>query len=203
MAGHRKPAGPGTRRAAQLTRTRRHARRRRNDGKQLGVAPGQVAFRAVSPPLDVNPGRQARNETNPNSFKPLTAHGGRPDNVLAAGQTILLPAHAGATTIGLLGTSTNGASSGPVTVHYTDGSTSAGQLSFSDWAGSASPGENTAASIPYRNSNTGTSQLLTVSVYEVSLPLTPGKTAASVTLPYIGTSINGATAMHIFAIAQG
>jgi hypothetical protein len=69
--------------------------------------------------------------------------------------------------------------------------------------GSAAPGENTAALIPYRNSTTGTSQSLTISIFEVSLPVTAGKTAASVTLPYVGTSINGSTAMHIFAIAQG
>jgi len=125
----------------------------------------------------------------------------QPDNVLAAGQTILLPAKPGATTIGFLGTSTNGASAGPVTIRYTDGSTSTGQISFSDWAGSAAPGENTAASIPYRNSDSGTSQQLTISVFEVSLPLTAGKTVASVTLPAIGDSTNGVTAMHIFAIA--
>ena len=35
------------------------------------------------------------------------------------------------------------------------------------------------ASIPYRNSDTGTSQTLTISVYEMSLPLAAGKTVAS------------------------
>jgi hypothetical protein len=76
----------------------------------------------------------------------------QPDNVLAAGQTILLAGKSGARTIGFLGTSADGATSGPVTVTYTDGATSTGTLSFSDWAGTAAPGENTAASIPYRNS---------------------------------------------------
>ena len=127
----------------------------------------------------------------------------QPDNVLAAGQTILLSGQSGATTIGFLGTSTDGATSGPVTVTYTDGTTSTGTLSFSDWAGSAAQGENTVASIPYRNSGTGTSQTLTISVYEMSLPLTAGKTVASVTLPYVGDSVDGVAAMHIFAIGQG
>jgi glycosyl hydrolase family 92/IPT/TIG domain-containing protein len=127
----------------------------------------------------------------------------QPDNVLAAGQTILLAGKAGATTIGFLGTSTDGATSGPVTVTYTDGMTSTGTLSFSDWAGTAAAGENTVASIPYRNSDTGTSQTLTISVYEMSLPLTAGKTVAAVTLPYVGDSVNGVAAMHIFAIGLG
>ncbi len=127
----------------------------------------------------------------------------QPDNVLAAGQTILLPGKSGATTIGFLGTSTDGATSGPVTVTYTDGTTSTSTLSFSDWAGTAAQGENTVASIPYRNSDTGTSQTLTISVYEMSLPLTAGKTVASVTLPYVGDSADGVAAMHIFAIGQG
>jgi hypothetical protein len=83
------------------------------------------------------------------------------------------------------------------------GSASNSQLSFGDCAGSAGPGENTAASIPYRNAGSGTSRQLTVSVFELSLPLTAGKTVASVTLPYVGDSIDGVTAVHIFAIGQG
>ena len=127
----------------------------------------------------------------------------QPDNVLAAGQTILLTGKAGATMIGFLGTSTDGATSGPVTITYTDGSTSTATLSFSDWAGTAAQGENTPASIPYRNSGSGTSQSLTISVYEMSLPLTAGQTVASVTLPYVSDNINGNATMHIFSIGEG
>jgi hypothetical protein len=127
-----------------------------------------------------------------------------PDDVLAAGQTLLVHgAPAGDTKIGFVGTSTNGASSGPLTIHYTDGSRSTVQLGFSDWAGSAAAGENTVVSIPYRNSITGVSQQLTISVYEVTLPLKAGKTVASITLPYVGDSIAGVTAMHIFAVGLG
>jgi hypothetical protein len=128
----------------------------------------------------------------------------QPDDVLAAGQTLLLaPGASGDTRIGFLGTSTNGASSGPVTITYTDGSTSTVRLGFSDWAGTAVPGEQTVAATPYRNSSSGTSQPLTISVYEVSLPLKAGKTVKSVTLPYVGDSLTGVTAMHIFAIGLG
>jgi hypothetical protein len=59
------------------------------------------------------------------------------------------------------------------------------------------------ASIPYRNSGTGSSQPLTISVYEMSLPLTAGKTVAAVTLPYVGDSASGVAAMHIFAVGLG
>jgi beta-glucosidase len=127
----------------------------------------------------------------------------KPDDMLAAGQTLRLHGTASDTKIGFLGTSTNGASSGPVVIHYTDGSTSTARLQFSDWAGSAVAGENTVASIPYRNSITGVPQTLTISVYEVSLPLKAGKTVSSLTLPYIGDSIAGVTAMHIFAVGLG
>jgi hypothetical protein len=128
----------------------------------------------------------------------------QPDNVLAAGQQILLPEHAGASNIGFLATSTNGDSSGPVTITYTDGSTTTATLDVSDWAGSAAGAENTAASTPYRNSTGGTSDQITVSVYEISVPVNSAKTVASVTLPYIGAEVgSGRTGMHIFAVAAG
>jgi hypothetical protein len=59
------------------------------------------------------------------------------------------------------------------------------------------------AATPYRNSSSGTSQQLTISIYEVSLPLKAGKTVKSVTLPYVSDAIAGVTAMHIFAIGLG
>jgi hypothetical protein len=40
-------------------------------------------------------------------------------------------------------------------------------------------------------------------VFEVSLPLAAGKTVASVTLPCVGDTVSGATAMHTFAIGLG
>ena len=43
-----------------------------------------------------------------------------------------------------------------------------------------------------------------MSVYFASVPLQPGKTVASVTLPTVSSGAgNGVTAMHIFAIATG
>jgi hypothetical protein len=43
-----------------------------------------------------------------------------------------------------------------------------------------------------------------VSIYFASVPLDPGKTVASVTLPIVSSGVgNGVNAMHIFAIAVG
>ncbi|MCQ4079440.1 GH92 family glycosyl hydrolase [Streptomyces sp. RB6PN25] len=126
------------------------------------------------------------------------------DNVLAAGQTILLPQHSGAGNVGLLVTSTNGASQGTVTVTYTDGTTVTAPVAVTDWAGTATPPENTAITIPYRNSAGGTSQQLPVSVFEINVPVNPAKNVASVTLPDVGTRLaTGSSAMHVFAVGLG
>src|SRR6266568_963257 len=123
------------------------------------------------------------------------------DNVLAAGQEILLPQHAGASNVGFLVTSTNGDSSGPVTITYTDGSTTTATLDVTDWAGGPTGPEITAVSTPYRNSTGGSSQQLTVSVFEISVPVDSAKTVASVTLPYVGFQVgSGRTGMHVFGI---
>jgi hypothetical protein len=128
----------------------------------------------------------------------------QPDNVLASGQEILLPQHAGATNVGFLVNSTNGDASGTVTITYTDGSTTTAALDVTDWAGGAAGAENTAASMPYRNSTGGTSQQLAVSVFEISVPVDSTKTVASVTLPYVGFQVgSGRTGMHVFAVATG
>ena len=111
---------------------------------------------------------------------------------------------AGASNVGFLVTSTNGDSSGPVTITYTDGSTTTATLEVSDWAGGPAADENTAATMPYRNSIGGSSQQLTVSVFEISVPVDAAKTVASVTLPNVGFQVgSGRTGMHIFAIGTG
>jgi len=124
--------------------------------------------------------------------------------MLAAGQTILLPAHAGAGTLGLLGTPTNGDSSGTATVTYTDGSSTSAPVTFTDWAGSATPPELLAVATAYRNSTGGTSQALPVNVFEVNIALDTGKTVASLTLPSVGYQVgSGLNGMHVFAIGEG
>jgi predicted alpha-1,2-mannosidase len=127
-----------------------------------------------------------------------------PDNILAAGQTMLVNGTAGANTLGLLENSTDGSSTGTITINYTNGTSSTATVSSSDWANGPGTNETAAATMPYRNSTSGSSQQLTVYVYATTVPVDPNKTVASVTFPNVSnTTDGGATAMHIWAVALG
>jgi hypothetical protein len=125
------------------------------------------------------------------------------DNVMAAGQTFLLKGTKRDTTLGLVGSTSNGPATGTLTVHYSDGTTSKAAVTLNDWAAGAGAGNKAVATMAYRNSSGGP-QTLTVYVYSLTVPLKAGKTVVSVTLPNIGTATaNGAAATHIFALALG
>jgi Glycosyl hydrolase family 76 len=125
------------------------------------------------------------------------APAGEPDNVAAAGQVISVPPVAGATELGVMGSATNGPSSGALTITYTDGTSQSVTLGLTDWtAGSTSLGNGTVASMSYRNSAGGASQQIGTKVFTTDIPLQPGKTVASVTLP---SSANQGV-LHIFAL---
>jgi phospholipase C len=126
---------------------------------------------------------------------------GTPDNILAAGQIILMNGQAGQTTLGLLGSSSNGTGSGTVAIFYTDGTSSTGTVSFNDWASGPGNGNTAVATMPYRNSASG-SQTIKMYVYATTVPVDPTKTVESVVLPNVNSTDNG-TAMHIFALALG
>jgi lysophospholipase L1-like esterase len=123
------------------------------------------------------------------------------DNILAAGQTVLVNGTAGQTTLGLLGSATNGASSGTIVINYTDGTSSTETVSFNDWAGGPGDGDTAVATMPYRNSPSG-SQTLNMYVYATTVPIDGSKTVAAVVLPDVNSSDSG-TAMHVFALALG
>jgi hypothetical protein len=131
-----------------------------------------------------------------------TAQPCSPDNILAAGQEMLVHAAAGATKLGLLGMSTDGSSSGTLVVHYTDGSSASEQVTFNDWASGPGNGDDAVATMPYRNTRSGASQAITMYVFATTVPLDPSKTVASITLPDVSSRI-GTTAMHIYALATG
>jgi predicted alpha-1,2-mannosidase len=123
------------------------------------------------------------------------------DNLLAEGQTMLVSGTGN--TLGFLGSSTNGSSSGTVIVTYTDGTTSTATLSFNDWAGGPGSGDVSVAAMPYRNSFDG-SQTINMWVYATTVPVDSSKTVASVTFPDVASSVCcGNTAMHIFALSLG
>ena len=125
-----------------------------------------------------------------------------PDNILAAGQTILVKGTAGAGKLGLLESSSNGSTSGPITVTYTDGTSTTATISSSDWAGSPGDNETAAATMSYRNVNGGGPQAITMYVDATTVPIDSSKTVASVTLPDISNTI-ASSAMHVFAVTTG
>jgi beta-glucosidase-like glycosyl hydrolase len=130
------------------------------------------------------------------------AAAGTPDNVVAGGQTVAVSGSG--TTLGFLGTSDYGSSSGTGAITYTDGSTQAFTLTFADWwSNAAESGGDILASVPYINTPSG-KQNQEVSLYYASVPLASGKTVAYVTLPNVSQgAAQGSVAMHIFAIAAG
>jgi predicted alpha-1,2-mannosidase len=138
------------------------------------------------------------------TFKWTSAQPCSPDNILAAGQTMLVSSPAGANTLGLLESSTDGGTQGTITINYTDGTSSTATISSSDWANGPGTNEVAAATTAYRNSTGGSSQQLTVYVYATTVPVDPSKTVQSVTFPDVSNTIDGgATAMHIWAVSLG
>jgi beta-glucosidase len=117
------------------------------------------------------------------------------DNVRAAGQTIAVSGSG--TSLGFLGSGSNGAQSGTVTINYTDGTSSTATLSLADWfSDTAAPGGTIVGTVTWNPAAGSTLGAHQVSVYSAVLPLTAGKTVASVTLPENFQ-------MHIFAIGVG
>ena len=127
---------------------------------------------------------------------------GTPDNVLAQGQTIPVTSVQGATTLAFLGAAGFGPSMGAATITYTDGTTQAFTLAFSDWtlSGGSAPllnGEQVVANTTYRDSAGGMQMNQMPNVFYVGATLQAGKTLKSVTLPATVDRGN----MHIFAIS--
>jgi hypothetical protein len=122
---------------------------------------------------------------------------GDPDNVVAAGQAVTLNAPAGASSLDLLGSATDGPSTGTVTVTYSDGSTASLPVTVTDWAaGSPQPGNTVAVTMPYRNCGCGSTVYGTTNVYSVTVPINPALGVTKVTLP--ADTNNGE--IHIFAL---
>ncbi|WP_369199394.1 GH92 family glycosyl hydrolase [Streptomyces sp. PU-14G] len=130
------------------------------------------------------------------------ARPGQPDHVNAHGQTLTVDGHRGARRLGILGAGNEGASSGTLTVHYTDGTTSRGRVRLGDWhldgATEPPPHNTAAATMPTRQMPSGTPEKMTTYVWATDIPLDPDRTVASVTLP---TAPEGGQ-LHVFAVGQ-
>jgi hypothetical protein len=126
---------------------------------------------------------------------------GRPDNVVAAGQTVNLSGSG--TDLGFLASSQNGTATGAVTVNYKDGTSQSFNLNVPDWYSNApAVGDQTLTTTSSWNYTSTTQSAHPVSVYFSSVPLKQGEAVSSVTLPTLENS-GGTTAMHIFSMAVG
>jgi hypothetical protein len=124
---------------------------------------------------------------------------GTNDNTVAQGQTIDM---SGSGTLGFLLSASYGPASGTGTITYTDGSTQSYTLSSSDWWSTTPPsGGALAISSAYQNRQGNTTNSNTGNIFSEAVPLTAGKTLASVTLPSGPPATAGNPALHIFAIA--
>jgi predicted alpha-1,2-mannosidase len=138
-----------------------------------------------------------------------TVKAGQADNLELSGQTIPEPAGTSGNYLGLLGSATNAPTDGSgvpgqVTVTYTDGTTTKGTVTFSDWTlngNSTQPvaGDTTAVTTAYRNTGSGGRDTVKAYLFSVKVPLDASKTVASVTLPV--TSAAGSA--HVFALTVG
>ena len=103
---------------------------------------------------------------------------------------------AGRSRLAFLGSATNGASSGTITITYTDGTTQTATLGFTDWAvGSTSFGNSIVVKMPYRNGTHG-KQSINVYVFYADVALQSGKIVQSVTLP---SSVSRGQ-LHVFSV---
>ena len=123
---------------------------------------------------------------------------GAPDNVVAGGQTIKMSATG--TKLGFVHSGAYGGSTGTVTVHYSDGTVAKADLTTGDWVSGEAPPEVLVTSA-HRNGPSGPDSAPAKLFYS-SVPLDPGRTVTSVTLPNISAeAVAGSPSMHIFAIA--
>ncbi|NDZ78504.1 hypothetical protein G3I19_08200 [Streptomyces sp. SID10853] len=118
---------------------------------------------------------------------------GAPDNVTAAGQVVNMAGSG--TKLWFLGAEA-GSAEGKVTVTYTDGTTSSGDLGLPNWCCTAGTeyGATTVATTDHRNTPQGPANFGGgYKLFGNSVPLDAGKTIRTVTLP-------DEDALHIFAI---
>lgn len=100
------------------------------------------------------------------------AAAGTPDNVIGSGQAITLSGSG--STLGLLGASNNGNATGPVTVVYSDGTSTTAQVTFNDWySNAAATGGDILATTPNWNQPPGGIGTHAVSAYAASVSLDP------------------------------
>jgi hypothetical protein len=126
--------------------------------------------------------------------------GGALDNAVAVGHTIAMPPGTTGRSRVLLGSANNGPSVGTALVTYADGSTTPFTLAFDDRTlngDGAAPVDPIALTTTYCNARDGNNDGVKTYLFAQSVPLTPGKLVARVTLP----KQVSAGKMHVFGIS--
>jgi hypothetical protein len=120
---------------------------------------------------------------------------GNRDNVVSAGQSVLLSGSGSRLTF--LGTSTWGEGKGDGKVVYADGTEQAFSVAVPDWYGANA---SAAVVVPYRHIATGRDDT-PVSLFTFGVDLAAGKELRSLVLPHVGDGLqSGVPALHIFAM---
>ena len=128
------------------------------------------------------------------------AAAGTDDNTVAEGQKIDLSGSAA--DLGFLVSSSYGSAGGSGTITYTDGSTQTYSLTVPDWFSNGAPsGGAVAVNSAYLNIQGNTTDAHAVDIFSINVPLTSGKTVASVTLPPGSAPASGTAALHVFDLA--
>ncbi|NMO49945.1 protein kinase [Actinoplanes sp. TBRC 11911] len=132
---------------------------------------------------------------------PATAGTGRADNAIATGQTITM--HGSGSKLAFLVSSDYGPITAGGTITYADGTTQAYTITSPDWFVTAS--DNTVVTSSYQNRGGNERFDQPCGAFGVSVPLTAGKTVASVRLPAAGVAPihKGTPTLHIFAVGIG
>ncbi|GAB7039278.1 MULTISPECIES: GH92 family glycosyl hydrolase [Catenuloplanes] len=108
--------------------------------------------------------------------------GTAPNLVTATGQSLVLPQGAH-NALELVATSHNGPVTGAFTIGYADGGTDTRAVTVADWCGAPAAGSTTALAMPHRIKAGQGVDGPPVSLFAISVPLTPGKQIRSLTLP--------------------
>lgn len=163
------------------------------DGSGYSLSAQAAAAAGVTPGSTVRAGGQ--------SFTWPASAAGQPDNIVAAGQAVMMSGSGG--TLGFLVTGTYGPASGTGTILYTDGTSQSFTLTAPDWYATPSAGSDVAFSMAYRNTPGNGQDQHQVQVFYVGVPLAQGKTVQAVVLPDVSapTPSAGSPALHIFAIS--
>ncbi|HEY5001838.1 MAG TPA: alpha-L-fucosidase [Ktedonobacteraceae bacterium] len=165
------------------------------NNKGVGSAPGNAnfdgsgyAYPATQLPAS---GQQTLNGV-PYLFPNYAANAN--DNVVALGQSITLP-QGQYQQASLLTASSYGPTSGTITVHYTDGSTSIATLNSPDWYS----GSSDVINMTSRYTPTGTDPHA-VHIYASQVSIDASRVVASLTLPQSALPAANTASLHVFAL---